>query len=213
MASAVNKGDFVHVVATFDMKTKEGKIRYVNPANTTIESDAPTEPDIELLVSGAGGEPLQRTNVVLRRSSCDPGQSNDVGLIQADLVKQPGMKSVSLLYKGQEVSRFDAGEAIVAPAGRSLGLAMPGAAGTTHRSLTIDGLGDVAPVAGVTYSVQVKPDTGGPWNTIAVGRDTPNVAIDRNQFAGARQADVRVLRTTGFDEDVFAEGKVDLFNP
>lgn len=211
MASVVSNGDFIHVVATFNTKTREGKIRYVNPANTTISSDAPADSDIELLVSDADGQPLQRTNVVLRRSSCDPGQPNDVGLIQADLVKQQGMKSVSLLYKGQEVSRFDAGAPSAGPAGVSLGLAMPGSASTTHRSLTIDGLGGVAPAPGVTYSVQVKPDTGGPWNTIAVGRDTPHVEIDRNQFAGARQAEVRVLRTTGFDEDVFAEGKVDLF--
>ena len=213
MASAIQNGEFIHIVATLNMKTREGKIRYVNPAKTTIQSDAPTEPDVELLVSGADGEPLQRVNVIVRRSSCDHGQPNDVVLIQADVVKRQGMKSVALLYKGQEVSRFDTVEPSIASTSASLGLAMPRDESASHRGLTIDGLSGVQPVPGITYSVQVRPDTGGPWNTIAVGSDTPCVEIDRNQFPNARKADVRVLRTTGFEDDVFAEGKVDLFEP
>lgn len=43
-----------------------------------------------------------------------------------------------------------------------------------------------------------------------MSRLTPEVDIDRNQFAGAKRAEVRVLRTTGFDEEIIAEDTVDL---
>jgi hypothetical protein len=47
-------------------------------------------------------------------------------------------------------------------------------------------------------------------DTIAVSRPTPDVDVDRNQFAGAKRATIRVLRTTGFNEDVIAEDTIDL---
>jgi hypothetical protein len=65
---------------------------------------------------------------------------------------------------------------------------------------------------GVTYTVQVRPEGSEAWRTITVGRDTPETEIDRNQFPGSRHVDVRVLRTTGFDENVVAEQKFDLGN-
>ena len=78
--------------------------------------------------------------------------------------------------------------------------------------MKIDQLAGLQPVAGVTYSVQVRPDNKSTWDTIAVSRPTPEVDVDRNQFAGANRAEVRVLRTTGFDE-VIAEDTVDFKYP
>jgi hypothetical protein len=52
--------------------------------------------------------------------------------------------------------------------------------------------------------------TGARRDTIAVSRPTPDVDVDRNQFAGAKRATIRVLRTTGFNEDVIAEDTIDL---
>ena len=48
------------------------------------------------------------------------------------------------------------------------------------------------------------------WQTIAVGRRTPEVVIDRNQFPGAESAKVRVLRSTGFEDSIVAEDEIDL---
>jgi hypothetical protein len=208
--SAITTGDFVHVVATVNTRTEDGTILYVNPSSTTIEGEAAADPNVELLVTGRDGETLRREAVVVRRSSPEDGDSSDLGLIQADIPRQDGMKSVALLVNGKEVSRYEAG----APAPRppaTLGLVGTAGASPNRRRLTLAEAADLAPAEGVTYTVQVKPDTGGPWNTISVGRPTPHVEIDRNQFAGARMAEVRVLRTTGFDEDVVAEDSVDLF--
>jgi len=109
------------------------------------------------------------------------------------------------------MTRNTAGAAPPGPAaGAAFGLELAGAAAASRRPLKIDQLGGLQPVAGVTYSVQVKPDNKTTWDTIAVSRSTPEVEIDRNQFAGAQRAEVRVLRTTGFDEEVIAEDSVDL---
>ena len=209
MASEIRTGSYIHVVATINMKTGDGKILYVNPAKSTIISEATPEPHVELAVANREDKQVYRAPVVVRRSSCDHDQPNDVGLIQADLPQTPDMKSVSLLFNGQEVSRYEGGQPAPAP-GAASGLELAPGASTNRQQLKISELAGLEPAAGVTYSVQVKPDTGGPWNTIAVGRPKPEVEFDRNQFAGAKNATVRVLRTTGFDENIIAEGTVDL---
>jgi hypothetical protein len=209
MTSGIKTGSYVHVVATINMKTGDGKILYVNPANSTIVSDAAPEPQVELAVTSREGKQVYRAPVVVRRSSCDHNQPNDVGLIQADLPQTPDMKSVSLLFHDKEVSRYEGGQPASA-AGAAFGLALGRGPSTNRQQLKISELAGLQPAAGVTYSVQVKPDSGGPWNTIAVGRPTPELEFDRNQFAGAKIATVRVLRTTGFDEDVIAQDTVDL---
>jgi hypothetical protein len=86
----------------------------------------------------------------------------------------------------------------------------PGTPLENRRRLTIDDLGALRPQASFSYTVEVKPDNSTMWNTIAVGRETPHVDIDRNQFPGAQRATIRVLRTTGVNEEVLAEATVDL---
>lgn len=209
--STIQTGDFVHVVATVNTKSEGGKILYVNPSTSTIQTDASPEAGVELVVEDAHGQILYREAVVVRRSSCEGTEQGEVGLVQADIPRQTGMKSVSLLVNGKEVSRYAAGVFSAIPEAANLGLASATEVAPHRRRLTLVQAAELQPTTGVTYSVQVKPDTGGPWNTIAVGRPTPSVEIDRNQFAGARKAEVRILRTTGFDEEVVAQEIVDLF--
>lgn len=209
--SAIEAGHFVHVVATVNTKTGEGQIRYVNPAKVTIQTDAACEASVELVVEDAQGTELHREPVVIRRSSCEGGTRGDIGLIQADLPYRAGMKALALIIDGKEVSRYVAGDPPEVSVPVALSLEGLAGAAPHHRTLTLDKAAGLQPAAGVTYSVQVKPDTGGPWNTIAVGQPTPTVNVDRNQFAGAMKAEVRVLRTTGFDEEVIAQETVNLF--
>ena len=209
--AAIKTGNFVHVVATVNTKAQEGKILYVNPSTSMFQSDAPSNHGVQLVVESDNGQELHREAVVVRYSSCEDPHSCDVGLIQADLPRLPGMQSVLLTVNDKEVSRYDAGTPIDVPhtAGLDLAAAMPGA--PNRRQLTLTQAAGLQPTPGITYAVQVKPDNGVHWNTIAVGRPTPDVEVDRNQFAGAKKAEIRVLRTTGFDEEVIAHETVDLF--
>ncbi|MCF2134490.1 MULTISPECIES: hypothetical protein [Burkholderiaceae] len=43
-----------------------------------------------------------------------------------------------------------------------------------------------------------------------MGRETPHAEIDRNQFPGVNAVKVRVLRSTGFEDELFSEQEVDL---
>ncbi|AMA60174.1 hypothetical protein [Bradyrhizobium sp. CCGE-LA001] len=207
MKTEIKTGSFVHVVATINKTAGDGKIMYVNPSVSTVASDAATDKDVELVAYDTNGKEVYRNPVVVRRSSAEPDRPNEVGLIQADLPRIAGMKSVSLELKGKEISRYEAGPAPAKPAA-TFGLELAGAAATSRRPLKIDQLAGLEPVAGVTYSVQVRPDNKSAWDTIAVSRPTPEVEVDRNQFAGAKRAEVRVLRTTGFEEEVIAEETV-----
>ena len=109
MKSEIKTGSFVHVVATINKTGGDGKIMYVNPSVSTIASDAVADKDVELAAYDSNGTKIYREPVVVRRSSNEPDRPNDVGLIQADLPRTPDMKSVCLLLKGQEISRYDGG--------------------------------------------------------------------------------------------------------
>ena len=213
MDAEVKTGKFVHIVGTLDLDSGDGKILYVNPATSSISSDAKPDPNVEIVGYKADGAEVSHTPVPLRRSSPEPGRTNSVGLVQIDIPASPDLKSIALVYRGKEVSRFDAGvpsPPAAAAAKPTLGLAAPGTLLQSRRRLTIDDLGAVGPEAEVSYTVQVKPDNADIWNTIAVGRETPHVEIDRNQFPGSKRATIRVLRTTGVQEEVLAEDTVDL---
>jgi hypothetical protein len=54
----------------------------------------------------------------------------------------------------------------------------------------------------ITYNVQVSTDGGNIWQTVAVGRTTPDATIDRSQFQGAAHLLVRVAATNGFQSTV-----------
>lgn len=209
--TAIKTGNFVHVVATVNTKAQEGKILYVNPSTSTVESDAPASDSVQLVVLDDNGRELSREAAVVRKSSCADSHRDDVGLIQADLPRLPGMKSVLLTIGNKEVSRYDAGAATAVPQAANLALAGETPGAPNRRRITLAQAAGLKPTAGVTYSIEVKADNGAHWNTIAVGRPVPQVDIDRNQFSGATKADVRVLRTTGFDEEVIAQETVNLF--
>ena len=118
----------------------------------------------------------------------------------------PGMTTVVLLYDGMEKDRFESG--FPNPPAAGMGLEFPGAA-LTHRR-TLKATTTMAPQTGVSYTVQVKLEGTKNWQTIAASIKTPDVQLDRNQFPGAKRARVRVLRSTGFDSEVFVEEDVRL---
>jgi hypothetical protein len=210
----------IHVVGSIDTKDRRGRIRYVNPTTApalptdtdTAAGPTPQRPPgtgVELVVEDADGNELQRvpTAVLLPSDASD----STAGLIDQRIVPSEGMAKLKLLYDGTVVDTFEPGApppelaAAAGPAEISMG-AFPGAPAKPQLDLAQF----AEPEAGVSYTVQVKPEGGELWQTVAVGRPTPNVVIDANQFPGAQNATVRVLRSTGFDDDVVAEGDVDL---
>jgi hypothetical protein len=212
----------IHIVGSVDVNDGAGQILYVNPttaptADAAVDGPAGAVPEpatgtgFELVVEDADGKELQRLRPPVLRPS-DAGDSS-AGLIDVRIIPTEGMARLQLLYDGKLVDTFEAGAPAPVQAGPgpmaddgdvALG-PMPGE--PAKRQLTLD---EFKAEKGVSYTVQVRPAGEGLWQTVAVGRATPEVVIDANQYPGAESATVRVVRSTGFDDTVVAEGDIDL---
>jgi hypothetical protein len=201
------EGKFVTVVARAELNDGQGEILYVNPASRSLEPDpqATRSDDFELVIYDAKNQVLERVRPVIRVPASVPAAGPVHALIQEDIPLVPGMAAVALSYRGNEVSRYRAGSGGAQTSGLGLG---PPAGGAGNR-LAASG-GGVAAEPGVSYTVMVKRDDEPHWQSIAVGKSRPDFELDRNQFPGAQKVKVKVLRTTGFEQDVVSEEEVDL---
>lgn len=221
---AARTGKFVNVVASIDRVRGQGKILYVNPASVTITPDANAAGGMpvaspfaafELSVLDAAGSELLRVRPTVQASRCE-GEVPDTALVDQALPLAAGMKTVVLLHNNAEIDRYEAGApqpAVLGAAAAAGGMAPLNAGlpvpGKPHK-LPLSVAGAAPAQAGISYTVQVRPQGSSAWQTIAVGRKQASVNLDRNQFSGAGKATVRVLRTNGFEDEVIAEQDVDL---
>jgi hypothetical protein len=214
-------GKFVNLVASIDSEKGEGRILYVNPSTVATRADAlgttlGAAPSpfaaFEISIRDSNGQELRRFRPTIQMSACEDGGPPKTGLINEDIPMLAGMKRIVLLHKGAEVSHFEAGEpraGLEIAVGMSpLSIDAPLPAKSNRRTMRASVV--AAPEAGVTYTVQVKPEGVSAWQTIAVGRKTPQAEIDRDQFPGSKAATVRVLRSTGFEDELISEQTIDL---
>jgi hypothetical protein len=204
-------GSFIHVVGSIDLDSGKGEIHYVNRSkNRPALKEAKRNADVLLVGRDAEQRDLFKVPPVLRMAQCDPGEKGRPALIQEDLDYHPKLKTIALVYKGNEVHRFTGGGARsggALAAGMTFSLSTPDASKPHRRTVEAAGMDQGE---GVSYTVQVKPEGESVWHTIAVGSRSPQVEVDANQFAGVRKATLRVIRSTGFDEEIVAEKPVDL---
>jgi hypothetical protein len=198
-------GSFVNVVASINRVQATGKILYVNPASVTTVPDAgpgggaaaPTAFDaFALSVRDVADQELLRMRPTVQISRCE-GELPETALVHHDLPLEPGMKTIVLLHHDREIDRFEAGPAPVGAgvAGGMSPLELGASPLQKPHKLPLNVSGAAPPQPGVSYTIQVRPQGDGAWQTIAVGRPQPTVLVDRNQFPGVSTATVRVLRT------------------
>jgi hypothetical protein len=141
----------------------------------------------------------------------DAGDTTE-GLIDRRIPQTEGMARLKLLYNGNVVATYEAGGG--APTGQAPQPISPqeaaGAFPADPGKHVLNFPDYSEPEPGVSYTVQVRPVGDPVWQTIAVGHETPNIVIESDQFPNAESATVRVIRSTGFDDTVVAEGDVDL---
>lgn len=191
------QGNFIQVVGTLDMDARQGEILYVNPASqVAMPDDSGRDPRATLELLSADGKVLLSVHPVLHISTCNGDGGDHVALLQEYIPAQEGASVVRLSVDGQVIDEYSAGGAV--PAGNlEMGTESVGTA-SAHAGPKLKLAGAVQEAKGVTYSIQARPKNGRAWSTLAVGRRTPQVVIDSNQFPGHAQVEVRILRTNGF---------------
>ncbi len=181
----------VSVVATVNLTAASGEIRYVTP----LERRRPMRgsgSDAVLQATGADGTVLGEFPVQVRLDSeILPGQDLH-GLVDAVVEVDPAARTVELVVGSKVVDRYRVGG--TAPQMRAV-----------RAEATIEGLvvaGEASEAETATYAVQVSTDNGRSWQTVAVGRPTPSVEIDRSVYAPGQTVRVRVIATNGLDRSV-----------
>ena len=192
---------FVHVIASIDTDTGEGKIRYVLPSRQRTSSAGQPGSDVEdhlvrLVVRDAAGQAIETIRPELRFEACLDNEKPHRAIIQQDIPAADAMSEIDLVFRDQKVDAFrpqTAGASDMSFEATALGPPLPG----EPHNIPL-GTPGIERQSGVSYLVQAKPDNVDRWQTLAVGKPTPEFVIDKNQFPGASSVDVRILQNAGF---------------
>jgi hypothetical protein len=196
-------GDFISVVAEVNMTDGTGKILYVNPVSRALSPASSGAAGFELRVLDAAGQTLGAYPAPVKLNSCADPSEDRTGIVDAVIPASPGARQLELLLEGRVLDTFRAGGG-AAPEVSNL---RRGEATDSALSFAWDVAAEAAAEGGaeasnVKYNVQVSTDEGRTWQTVAVGRDSPDVSIDRTQFAPGARVTVRVIATDGFTSTV-----------
>ena len=203
-SSRSGQGRFVSIVASVDLNARTGRILYLNPSSAAITGGVPNDRGVELQVNDEAGGSLIRLRPSLLFGACDDPASASGALVKEDVRFVQGMHEVLLLVDGQVQSRHVAGP--VDPAANddiAISKRRPG-----HPNRRTVNRTPGTKREGISYTVQARTAGDSRWETFAVGRETPDVEVNVNQFPGAARVEVRVLATNGFDDGVVAAEEI-----
>ena len=207
----MDSGQFINVVGTVNLTRGTGKIKYVNPVGSVLVPEAAEGSRVRVRVRGADGGVIQEYPAAVKINTCSDPRRDEKGLVDMAIPFQPEARALELVVDGNVVDTYRA--AAPPPAITNIRRRAPGLAEAADASAPDDLLAFEWDVAGgaealadaagsVTYNVQVSTDGGSTWQTVAVGRTTPDANIDRTQFPEGGAVMVRVIATNGFDSSV-----------
>lgn len=185
----------VSVVATVNVTTGQGKIRFVNPLMGGRPSGVERQSPVMLRAKRGDGETLHEFPVLVNLYSELSRDADREGLVDAAIPISPEARVLQLVVGGKVADAVSVGGAppavrgvqCVAAQGKDLVMA-----------LALDNeLPD-----GHTFSVQVSMDHGRTWQTVGVGLKEPIFTIDRAQFREGGELQVRVLATNGLSSSI-----------
>jgi len=195
--------NFAHVIANIDIANGQGGIDYVLPSRmrtgSAIDAGAtPGDAQVRLVLKDASGKEIGSVRPQLRFETCDDGEKPHRALIQQDVELTGDLAEIGLEFKGETIDVFrpEQAEAIDQQFQETAnwGLPLPGDPG----KLAL-GTPKVPERAGVSYMVQAKPDNSDQWQTLSVGKSTPEFIVDKNQFPGASSLELRITQNAGFE--------------
>lgn len=199
-------GDFINVVGTVNLTRKIGKIRYVNLVTNVLAPATGGDGYVLLRTKSANDQLLGEFPVRVKLNTCSNRRKEQTGIVDVVIPSHPGARALELVIGGQVV---DAYRAAAVPPDLS-NLRGPGGGGDVMAFAW-----DVADSEGINifYNIQVSTDNGHSWQTVAVGLTSPDVEIDRSQFAPGTEVTVRVTATDGFTSKVVTSDKFSIEGP
>ena len=190
---------WIQVVGVFDSQEKTGEIFGLQPAPTEHDNPVAEGTDLSLAVLDQNEDVLSEVAVKPEFGSC--GDEVQVGTFQVFVEAPADARSVSLRFKGEEISRMAPGPAEQAVEHFGLG------AREAH-VVPLEQSGPADPNA--TYTLQAREKGTNIWETIDIGLDRPDAGrVDLNQFPGAGAIEVRVLKSSGFDSVEIDRSEID----
>lgn len=203
--NTIEQTRLAHVVATIDTTAQSGRILYVNPSNVRSSKDplqGLARSEVALVLRDASGIEIGRVYPEIRYDACAGREPELPGLIQQDVEVPTNLARIELVQGDTVLDSFHRAADVPAPevaGGMTLERALTN--GDTRSGFSAS----VTPQEGVTYTVQARPDNSQSWNTLSIGRKTPDFEIDKNQFPGATSLHVRVIQSAGFARRVVDE--------
>jgi len=195
-------GDFISVVAEVNLTAGTGNISYVNPVSRALSPAAGGGAGFELRVLDAAGQELGTYPAPVKVNSCADPAEDRTGIVDALIPANPAARQIELLYNGQVVDTFRSGGAVPEVSNLRREASTESALSFAWNEATATLAEGEASASNVTYNVQVSTDEGQTWQTIAVGRTSPDATIDRTQFEPGQRVTVRVVATDGFTSTV-----------
>lgn len=193
-------GDFISVVAEVNLTEKTGKILFVNPIARALSPTAGNGPVFQLRLLDAAGQELGSYSSAVKLNTCSDPSEDRTGIVDALIPANSAARQIELLYEGQLLDTFRSGGA--APDVSNLRREESTESSFTFAWDSASTAEDDAALSNVTYNVQVSTDEGQTWQTVAIGRTTPDATIDRTQFEPGERVTVRVIATDGFNSTV-----------
>ncbi|HSE17958.1 MAG TPA: hypothetical protein VLB46_12960 [Pyrinomonadaceae bacterium] len=195
-------GDFISVVAEVNLTEGTGNIRYVNPVSRALSPASAGSAGFELRVLDAAGQALGTYPAPVKVNSCADPAEDRTGIVDALIPANPAARQIELLYNGQVLDTFRSGGAVPEVSNLRREASTESALSFTWDDATAAMAEDEASASNVTYNVQVSTDEGQTWQTVAIGRTSPDATIDRTQFEPGERVTVRVVATDGFTSTV-----------
>ena len=206
----------IHVVASVNMTKRSATVSSALPLSTSVGHEPAGVPEkkvrnLEVRVVDAAGKVLHTQKAPFLPSSRHIKGEDIVGLVDVVVPNVAKAAAIELLLAKKVLDRFDVHGATVAAR------AMRGGAGGPSLTAGPAEGGNVmlsweAPGAGANqrYVVQVSGDGGTSWNTLAAGTADTSLEVDRDDFPGATELQVRITATSGFGQPSIITERVPL---
>jgi hypothetical protein len=184
------EGVLASVVATVNLTTGSGAIRFVYPVTGLPASAANPDSAVVIRAAGARDTVLDEFGVPVRLDSELESGDEQTGLVSVVLPLRPQTRALLLVIRGQVADTFQV-------AGPPPGVRAIRPLGTHGRQLQL-GVEFERPLeAGHNYAVQVSADGGRTWQTTAVGLTAATANIDTGNLRAGQEIRVRVITTNG----------------